>query len=136
MPSNRSHISTSDAIEYQGQRCVASHQSSFEKHRIHADAFAAQLGGESLPCDDGADPVPTQSFTCEVPGADNPLLTPQEVACLEWCKEGKTNWEIGGILRISEKTVEFHLGNVKRKLGATNRISAVVIGLRYGLISL
>lgn len=72
----------------------------------------------------------------ETSGPDILTLTPQEIVCLEWCKEGKTNWEIGGILRISEKTVEFHLGNVMKKLGATNRITAVVLGLRYGLISL
>ena len=63
-------------------------------------------------------------------------LTSQETQCLQWCKEGKTNWEIGEILSISEKTVEFHLGNTMRKLGAGNRISAVVIGLRRGLINL
>src|SRR5882762_2175336 len=48
------------------------------------------------------------------------VLTKQEIECLRWCKEGKTNWEIGAILRISEKTVEFHLGNAMRKLGAGN----------------
>jgi DNA-binding CsgD family transcriptional regulator len=64
------------------------------------------------------------------------VLTRQEIECLHWCKEGKTNWEIGGILRISEKTVEFHLGNAMRKLGAGNRITAVVRGLKLGLIAL
>lgn len=64
------------------------------------------------------------------------VLTKQEIECLRWCKEGKTNWEIGGILRISEKTVEFHLGNAMKKLGAGNRITAVVRGLRLGLIAL
>ncbi len=34
-------------------------------------------------------------------------LTSKEIECLRWCKEGKTNWEIGEILHISEKTVEF-----------------------------
>lgn len=63
-------------------------------------------------------------------------LTTKEVECLRWCKEGKTNWEIGEILAISEKTVEFHLGNVMRKLGATNRITAVIMGIKTGLISL
>jgi DNA-binding CsgD family transcriptional regulator len=63
-------------------------------------------------------------------------LTPQELQCLLWCKEGKTNWEIGEILRISEKTVEFHLGNTMRKLGAANRITAVVIGIKRGFIAL
>lgn len=64
------------------------------------------------------------------------VLTRQEIECLRWCKEGKTNWEIGGIMRISEKTVEFHLGNAMKKLGAGNRITAVVTGLKHGLIAL
>ena len=55
---------------------------------------------------------------------------------MRWCKEGKTNWEIGEILEISEKTAEFHLGNVMRKLGASNRITAVVKGIKQGIISL
>lgn len=63
-------------------------------------------------------------------------LTAQETECLRWCKEGKTNWEIGEILRISEKTVEFHLSNGMRKLGANNRITAVIIGIKMGLIPL
>jgi DNA-binding CsgD family transcriptional regulator len=63
-------------------------------------------------------------------------LTAQETECLRWCKEGKTNWEIGEILKISEKTVEFHLSNTMRKLGADNRITAVIIGIKEGLISL
>ncbi|MCK1270828.1 MULTISPECIES: helix-turn-helix transcriptional regulator [unclassified Bradyrhizobium] len=64
------------------------------------------------------------------------LLTGKEIECLGWCKEGKTNWEIGEILFISEKTVEFHLRNAMRKLGATNRITAVVAALKRGLIFL
>lgn len=63
-------------------------------------------------------------------------LTSQEVECLRWCKEGKTNWEIGEILKISEKTVEFHLSNGMRKLGAGNRITAVIMAIKGGLISL
>ena len=63
-------------------------------------------------------------------------LTRQELECLRWCKEGKTNWEIGEILAISEKTAEFHLSNVMRKLGASNRITAVVKGIKQGIISL
>ncbi|XSC43478.1 helix-turn-helix domain-containing protein [Bradyrhizobium sp. RDT10] len=63
-------------------------------------------------------------------------LTRQERRCLQWCKEGKTNWEISEILSISEKTVEFHLANAMKKLGAPNRITAVVSGIKLGLISL
>lgn len=63
-------------------------------------------------------------------------LTGQELESLKWCKEGKTNWEIGEIMLISEKTVEFHLSNVMRKLGAGNRITAVIVGIKRGLITL
>lgn len=63
-------------------------------------------------------------------------LTAQELECLRWCKEGKTNWEIGEILSISQKTVEFHVGNAMRKLGAGNRITAVIMGIKNGLIPL
>ncbi|WP_029077510.1 helix-turn-helix transcriptional regulator [Bradyrhizobium sp. th.b2] len=63
-------------------------------------------------------------------------LTAKEVVCLRWCKEGKTNWEIGEILSISEKTVEFHLGNSMRKLGASNRITAVMVSIKRGFLEL
>ncbi|MES5481553.1 LuxR C-terminal-related transcriptional regulator [Bradyrhizobium sp. INPA03-11B] len=63
-------------------------------------------------------------------------LTAKEIECLKWCKEGKTNWEIGEILSISEKTVEFHLSNTIRKLGVSNRITAVVKGIQTGIISI
>ena len=63
-------------------------------------------------------------------------LSLKEMDCLRWCKEGKTNWEIGKILRISEKTVEFHLSNVMKKLGMPNRITAVVAAIKSGLIPL
>jgi DNA-binding CsgD family transcriptional regulator len=71
-----------------------------------------------------------------VAASDIPHLTLHEVECLKWCKEGKTNWEIGERMDISEKTVEFHFSNIMRKLGATNRITAVVMGLQQGLIAL
>lgn len=69
-------------------------------------------------------------------GTDPTGLTGQEIECLRWCKEGKTNWEIGEILGISQKTVEFHVGNTMKKLGASNRITAVIMGIKNGIISL
>jgi DNA-binding CsgD family transcriptional regulator len=65
-----------------------------------------------------------------------PSLTSKEIECLKWCKQGKTNWEIGEIVLTSEKTVQFHLSNAIRKLGASNRMTAVVAGLQAGLINL
>jgi DNA-binding CsgD family transcriptional regulator len=70
------------------------------------------------------------------PTTDVDQLTSKEIECLCWCKEGKTNWEIGQILSISEKTVEFHLSNTVKKLGVSNRITAVVKGIQKGIISI
>ncbi len=67
---------------------------------------------------------------------DVPYLTAQELKCLDLCKQGKTNWEIGDVLKISEKTVEWHFSNIMRKLGAANRITAVVMAIQQGLLTL
>jgi DNA-binding CsgD family transcriptional regulator len=63
-------------------------------------------------------------------------LTAREHEILQWCAKGKGNWAISEILNISEHGVDFHLRNVLRKLGADSRITAVVKGLRQGLIDL
>ena len=63
-------------------------------------------------------------------------LTPRELEILQRCKDGKTRPEIGEILSISPKTVEFHLRGIMDKLGASNQISAVVIALQRGLLEL
>jgi DNA-binding CsgD family transcriptional regulator len=67
---------------------------------------------------------------------DGSALTARELEILRWCKEGKSRPEIGEILSISHKTVEFHLCNLMNKLGANNQITAVVIALQRGLIEL
>jgi LuxR family quorum-sensing system transcriptional regulator SolR len=64
------------------------------------------------------------------------ILTPRELEILRWCKDGKTRRDIQEILSVSRQTVDFHLGNTMKKLGASNHISAVVIALQHGLIEL
>ncbi len=61
-------------------------------------------------------------------------LTPRESEILSWTAAGKTAWEISRILTISQKTVEFHMGNVLKKLDAVNACQAVALGLSSGLI--
>ncbi len=63
-------------------------------------------------------------------------LTPREREVLQWCAQGKSNWAVSEILNISEHSVDFHLRNIYRKLGANSRITAVVKALYAGLISL
>lgn len=53
-------------------------------------------------------------------------LTPREEEIMKWVAEGKTNWEISIILKVSLNTVKFHLKNVYQKLGGVeNRWSAI-----------
>ncbi len=64
------------------------------------------------------------------------VLTDREREVLRWAAGGKTSWEISLILRISERTVKFHLVEASRKLNAVNRTSAVATALARGLIKL
>jgi LuxR family transcriptional activator of conjugal transfer of Ti plasmids len=61
-------------------------------------------------------------------------LSEREKACLLWTARGKSSWEIGRILSISENTVVFHIKNAMRKLGTSNRTLAAVKALQLGLI--
>ena len=61
-------------------------------------------------------------------------LTQREYECLFWACEGKTAWEISIILKISERTVLFHLSNATTKMGASNRQHAVAKALLLGII--
>ncbi|AZO50328.1 MAG: LuxR family transcriptional regulator [Mesorhizobium sp.] len=56
---------------------------------------------------------------------DGVLLTPREYECLQWAQKGKSDWEIGCILGITQRTAAFHLGNARRKLGVTNTKQAI-----------
>ena len=53
-------------------------------------------------------------------------LREREVETLTWAARGKTFGEIGEILGLSKRTVEFHLDNARRKLGVATRTQAVV----------
>lgn len=62
-------------------------------------------------------------------------LTRREIDCLSWCARGKTSWETGEILGVSEHTVTTHLRSAGIKLNATTRTHAVAEAIRRGMIS-
>jgi DNA-binding CsgD family transcriptional regulator len=64
----------------------------------------------------------------------SPALTARETEVLSWKKEGRTAWEISQSMKISERTVVFHLRNAMRKLGARNSAQAMATALSLGLI--
>jgi DNA-binding NarL/FixJ family response regulator len=48
--------------------------------------------------------------------------------------EAYTNRQIAEILKVSEKTVESHRGNVLAKLGMRDRVELVRYAIRRGLV--
>lgn len=61
-------------------------------------------------------------------------LTPREQSCLHWAAQGKTSWEIGAILGLTESTVNFHMANICRKMGVSRRQAAISIAMRTGFL--
>jgi len=62
-------------------------------------------------------------------------LTDREIEILKWTVEGKTAWEVGAILKISERTVNFHIRNVMEKFGVHNKTHAAAKAMNMGLLS-
>lgn len=59
-------------------------------------------------------------------------LSSRELEVLKWASVGKTAWETGRLLAISEATVKFHLSNVYRKLKVTTRAQALSHAILMG----
>lgn len=65
---------------------------------------------------------------------DSVHLTPREIEVLVWTAKGKTKWEIGELLSISEETVKKHMFSACNRLEASNKTHAVAVALLHGLI--
>jgi DNA-binding NarL/FixJ family response regulator len=63
-------------------------------------------------------------------------LTPRELDVLRLVQQGHRNKQIADELSISERTVNFHIQNLVGKLGANDRVHAVTIAVRRGLIQI
>jgi DNA-binding NarL/FixJ family response regulator len=64
---------------------------------------------------------------------DDALLTDREVTILNAVADGLTTKVISQQLWVSEHTVKFHLTNIYRKLGVSNRSGAVRYALEHNL---
>jgi DNA-binding CsgD family transcriptional regulator len=66
---------------------------------------------------------------------ERPSITPRELEVLRWTMDGKTAWEVGVLLSVTERTVIQHLQNAMRKLECNSKHQAVLKALRLGLIN-
>ena len=61
-------------------------------------------------------------------------LTPRELEVVKLIAEAYTNRQIAETLKVSEKTVESHRGNVLSKLGMRDRVEVARYAVRRGLV--
>ena len=66
--------------------------------------------------------------------ADGPVLSPRETDVLRQSRAGLSDDEIALALGISTRTVRFHFGNVRRKLGVKTRAEALVTAVGRHLL--
>ncbi|MCM8738673.1 response regulator transcription factor [Azospirillum sp. A1-3] len=62
-------------------------------------------------------------------------LTEREREALTWSARGKSSADMAALMRVSERTVNFHIDNAIRKLGVATRIQAAVKASLLGLVN-
>ncbi len=67
-------------------------------------------------------------------GEGAPSLSDREIEILSWLSHGKSTEDIAEIMRIAERTVNYHVANLKTKLGVETRAHAVAQAMRLRLI--
>ena len=101
--------------------------------RAHPEDLASafrQMFSRSLYLANGRAPSPANLAR----EADDAGLTRREREILQLVAEGGTNGEVARRLWVTEQTVKFHLANIFRKLGVTNRTQASRWAHAHGLL--
>jgi DNA-binding CsgD family transcriptional regulator len=73
--------------------------------------------------------------TAAHPSGGPSVLTVRELDILKWIYLGKSNFEIGAILKISPLTVKNHVQKILRKLNVVNRTQAIGKSLELRILN-
>lgn len=79
---------------------------------------------------EGSSPATAPGATAGPSAAD---LTRREREILRLVAAGRADREIAAALAIRPRTVEWHVANILRKLGAASRTAAAAHAIRHGL---
>jgi LuxR family quorum sensing-dependent transcriptional regulator len=111
-------------------------------HDVTGETAAVILSGEKVAFDAATRPVlhlasvyfsGVAKDLAELPAEPQRcLLTARQLECLRWVMDGKSDWEIGEILGISEHTAHNHVEAAKRVLEVGTRAQAFMQALRRG----
>lgn len=63
-------------------------------------------------------------------------LNEREIEVLTWVARGRKSVEIARKLRLSKRTIDFHIDNAREKLGAATRTEAAIKAVASGLVKL
>lgn len=61
-------------------------------------------------------------------------LSAREIEVLRWTAEGKTSSEVGDIMHLSRRAVNYHINNALAKLGVFNKTAAAIKAAMLGLL--
>jgi DNA-binding NarL/FixJ family response regulator len=77
---------------------------------------------------------PHADLAAESPEGDADDFTTREREVIRLMAQGATNADIAARLQLSTATVKFHITNIMRKLGVTNRTAAARAATQRGLV--
>ena len=79
-------------------------------------------------------PDPLERRSGRTASRTSTLLTPREREILGLVAEGRSNAQVARMLWVTEETVKFHLSNIFRKAGVSNRTEATNWALANGIV--
>ena len=115
-----------------------------DMYQANEAGAAAYLVKDALPDDlirtirqvhDGERPLSAAMRLRRSERSERSKLTPRELEVIRLMAQAMRNKEIATVLGLSEQTVHAHIKNIFLKLQVADRIAAINLARRYGLIS-